>query len=624
MPNNATADSLPNQILGESGASSNPSDGQERFDAAASIAQAARHEWPGLRAWRARGIDRRLRWSPLPHAEQGHTGSSSGSSSASSGSSTSIPGGSAAGAPVLVADGDAPSLGSLLLQPLPPGVAAPATADPPAAASATAAAAPASLVQAGVMVLRTACPRAKADLTHAAWSAYLSGRLPLRAPQEQPGMAAAAAAVVAAAAPLLQPTLASQEQLRGQEQEQEQEEGAEVDGRRHPLELVARGALGQQNGGPQGQPQQQQPQQQQQQQWEARQRVRQEVSQRLESQLPGHPARPERPQLVKPKEIPGHESSPLGLNGYMLHNLAHIELNAIDLAWDTVVRFSALELPDQFYEDFARVADDEARHLRWCLQRLGELGWAYGDMPAHDLLWQGCKLSAVDVAARLAVVPMSQEARGLDAGGRLVQRLRGYGDNRSAAVVAMIATEERAHVAVGVTWFARLCAALGVPAGPLFRRWLLHLNPDLLKGPFQHSERNLVGLPRDWYDPGAWPEEQEEEQEQQQEQQGQQQGGGRKEQREQFGAGSAGAAAAGAAREAGGAAAAARQQAGDGDGAGRRRGGGGGGGGGVAKPVRGAPAARLVGPLPRLSEAQLALLAERLGVFVGVEGRRAA
>ncbi len=140
------------------------------------------------------------------------------------------------------------------------------------------------------------------------------------------------------------------------------------------------------------------------------------------------------------------------------------------------------------------------------------------------------------------------------------------------------------------------------------RRWLLHLNPDLLKGPFQHSERNLVGLPRDWYDPGAWPEEQ---------------GQAEEEQRKEPGEGAQAltegmwAAAEGAHMEA-----AARQQAGEGG----RVGGGGRSGrrGGVAKPVRGAPAERLAGPLPRLSESQLALLAERLGVFVGVEGQRAA
>ena len=99
-------------------------------------------------------------------------------------------------------------------------------------------------------------------------------------------------------------------------------------------------------------------------------------------------------------QVPNDRSSPLPLSAHVLHNLLHIELNAVDLAWDTVARFSCLRLPDQFYEDFARVADDESRHLRWCLQRMGELGHTYGDMPAHNLLWEGAQMSSDDVIAR--------------------------------------------------------------------------------------------------------------------------------------------------------------------------------------------------------------------------------
>ena len=110
---------------------------------------------------------------------------------------------------------------------------------------------------------------------------------------------------------------------------------------------------------------------------------------------------------------------------YLLHNLAHIELNAIDLAWDTVVRFSGLDLDEAFYRDFAHVADDESRHFGWCVQRMAECGHGYGDMVAHEMLWDSAIKSNSDLSARLAVIPMSQEARGLDAGPRLVQRLKG-------------------------------------------------------------------------------------------------------------------------------------------------------------------------------------------------------
>ncbi|KAG1668043.1 hypothetical protein FOA52_006577, partial [Chlamydomonas sp. UWO 241] len=157
---------------------------------------------------------------------------------------------------------------------------------------------------------------------------------------------------------------------------------------------------------------------------------------------PDRPARPTHPRLVPPKQVPSYVvGGPLPLSAHLLHNLAHIELNAIDLAWDTVARFAHLQLPPGFYEDFARVADDESRHLGWCLQRLEELGHAYGDMVAHDLLWEGALMSAHDINARLAVVPLSQEARGLDHGGRLVARLKGAGDTRSAAIVDRIAIE---------------------------------------------------------------------------------------------------------------------------------------------------------------------------------------
>eukprot|EP00775_Hariotina_reticulata_P012203 gene12203-12340_t len=221
--------------------------------------------------------------------------------------------------------------------------------------------------------------------------------------------------------------------------------------------------------------------------------------------LPSRPARPPKPQLVVPKEVPSPKASPLPLNAHMLHNLAHIELNAVDLAWDTVARYSHLNLPPMFYEDFARVADDESRHFGWCVQRMAELGHSYGDMVAHDLLWQGAQASAGDLSARLAIVPLSQEARGLDAGQRLVERLVGAGDKRSASIVELIAAEEKAHVAVGVIWFTRLCAALAMDPPTTFRSWLTALAPELLKGPFNHPARQEVGLQRSWYDMTQWP-----------------------------------------------------------------------------------------------------------------------
>ncbi|KAK7830462.1 hypothetical protein CFP56_028150 [Quercus suber] len=204
---------------------------------------------------------------------------------------------------------------------------------------------------------------------------------------------------------------------------------------------------------------------------------------------------------VSPKEIPAPKNSGLPLNAYMLHNLAHVELNAIDLAWDTVVRFSPFSeiLGEGFFADFAHVADDESRHFGWCSQRLSELGFKYGDMPAHNLLWRECEKSSDNVAARLAVIPLVQEARGLDAGPRLVQKLVGFGDLRTSNIVARIADEEVAHVAVGVFWFVSVCQKMGRAPCSTFKDLLNEYNVEL-KGPFNYSARDKAGLPRDWYD----------------------------------------------------------------------------------------------------------------------------
>ncbi|PIN10182.1 hypothetical protein CDL12_17231 [Handroanthus impetiginosus] len=222
------------------------------------------------------------------------------------------------------------------------------------------------------------------------------------------------------------------------------------------------------------------------------------------SDAPSTPARPPKPELVSPKEIPPPKRSGLPLNAYMLHNLAHVELNAIDLAWDTVVRFSPYTelLGEGFFADFAHVADDESRHFTWCSQRLAELGFSYGDMLAHGLLWRECKKSSDNVAARLAVIPLVQEARGLDAGPRLVNKLIGFGDHRTSNIVEKIADEEVAHVAVGVYWFVSVCQKMGCSPGSTFTEILKEYNVEL-KGPFNYSARAEAGIPREWYEPSS-------------------------------------------------------------------------------------------------------------------------
>eukprot|EP01023_Acetabularia_acetabulum_P025782 TRINITY_DN24601_c0_g1_i1.p2 TRINITY_DN24601_c0_g1~~TRINITY_DN24601_c0_g1_i1.p2 ORF type:complete len:208 (-),score=30.97 TRINITY_DN24601_c0_g1_i1:86-709(-) len=141
----------------------------------------------------------------------------------------------------------------------------------------------------------------------------------------------------------------------------------------------------------------------------------------------------------------------------------------------------------------------------WC-GWLTLMGVSYGDMPAHDYLWQGCYTSKHDIGARMVIVPMSQEARGLDAGPKLVKKLQGFGDNRSAGIVQRISDEEKAHVAVGVFWFRALCSAFEIDPAETYRQWILKLCPDLLKGYYDHSSRQEVGLEQTWYDLERWPE----------------------------------------------------------------------------------------------------------------------
>jgi len=134
------------------------------------------------------------------------------------------------------------------------------------------------------------------------------------------------------------------------------------------------------------------------------------------SHLPSSPARPPKPLLVATNQVPNPKDSNLPLNAHMLHNLAHVELNAIDLAWDTVARFSPFFdlLGHNFFDDFAHVADDESRHFLWCSQRLAELGFKYGDIPANNLLMRECEKTSNNVAARLACIPLVQLYRRLE------------------------------------------------------------------------------------------------------------------------------------------------------------------------------------------------------------------
>jgi uncharacterized ferritin-like protein (DUF455 family) len=216
---------------------------------------------------------------------------------------------------------------------------------------------------------------------------------------------------------------------------------------------------------------------------------------------PRRPARPDRPLLLPPREMPRRRAAGSQANRIaLLHALAHIELNATDLAWDIIARFTREELPRDFYDDWVSVAAEEAEHHRLVAARLAELGAAYGDLPAHDGLWEAAEATAHDLLARLAIVPLVLEARGLDVTPAMIERLDRLGDPASAAILRRIYEDEIGHVAIGRRWFEFLCDRSGTDPAPTWQRLVARYFRGELKPPFNHAARQAAGLPRDLYD----------------------------------------------------------------------------------------------------------------------------
>ena len=221
---------------------------------------------------------------------------------------------------------------------------------------------------------------------------------------------------------------------------------------------------------------------------------------------PGRPARPERPALLPPRDMPKRRNfgSPAGRIA-LLHALAHIELNAIDLAWDIVARFSGAGLPRTFHDDWTGVAAEEAEHFALLADRLATLGTAYGELPAHDGLWEAAAATAHNLLARLAVVPLVLEARGLDVTPEMTRRLERAGDRDSAAILERIYCDEIGHVAVGARWFRRLCQEEDLDPPTAFRNLVRRHFTGGLKPPFNRLARDAAGFPASYYEPMASP-----------------------------------------------------------------------------------------------------------------------
>ncbi|MDZ4813502.1 MAG: ferritin-like domain-containing protein [Pseudomonadota bacterium] len=205
--------------------------------------------------------------------------------------------------------------------------------------------------------------------------------------------------------------------------------------------------------------------------------------------IPGHP---DRPLLLAPRALKSRGlGSALG-RAALIHAVAHIEFNAINLALDAMYRFR--DLPVDYYRDWYSVAVDEARHFELLSDRLHQLGFAYGDFPAHNGLWEAACNTAHSCLARMALVPRVLEARGLDVTPGMIDRLEHAGDQPTAAILRIILSEEVAHVAIGTRWFRYCCAQQGLDPDPTFLELVRVHSVSAIRRPFNEEARRVAGF----------------------------------------------------------------------------------------------------------------------------------
>ncbi len=226
-----------------------------------------------------------------------------------------------------------------------------------------------------------------------------------------------------------------------------------------------------------------------------------EITEIGEVQPPDRPARPDHPELRPPRDMPRRRvNSPTGRIAF-IHAIAHIELNAIDLAWDLIARFGAPALPRTFFDDWVDVARDEAQHFSLLAGYLQDHSAAYGDLPAHDGLWEAAEATTDDILARLALVPLVLEARGLDTTPMAVEKLTAAGDDKAVGILSVIAREEVAHVAAGVRWFEEICGQRTLDPVETFQSLVRSRFKGDLKPPFAKDARDAAGFPEEYYEP---------------------------------------------------------------------------------------------------------------------------
>ncbi|ARP82707.1 hypothetical protein CAL12_19035 [Bordetella genomosp. 8] len=207
---------------------------------------------------------------------------------------------------------------------------------------------------------------------------------------------------------------------------------------------------------------------------------------------PDLPGRPPRPPLVPPAQLKPRPVSTLAGRAALIHAIAHIEFNAVNLALDIVWRFAGM--PADFYRDWLRVAKEEASHFQLLNAHLATLGHGYGDFPAHNGLWEMAEKTRDDLAARLTLVPRILEARGLDASPQIRDKLLAVGDEAGAAILDVILREEIGHVAVGNRWWRHLCALHGKDSIAWHAELAARHAAPRQRGPFNLEARRAAGF----------------------------------------------------------------------------------------------------------------------------------
>ncbi len=204
------------------------------------------------------------------------------------------------------------------------------------------------------------------------------------------------------------------------------------------------------------------------------------------------PGRPEKPELIAPKELPKRNLQTIEGRAAMIHSFAHIEFNAINLVWDLICRFQ--DMPLEFYLDWAQVAAEETHHFELLQRQLNQLGYDYGDFTAHNGLWDIADKTAHDLLLRLAVVPRIMEARGLDVTPDLINRFRQIKDETTSLLLELILEEEIGHVRIGTKWYRYQCDKLNQDPEVTFEKIVREYMPSNKSKKINHEARLMAGF----------------------------------------------------------------------------------------------------------------------------------